>query len=270
LPRQSEVGAKKYSTMNAKERRKLLRVQQRAVEKETEAPVRNEVELKPKEIKKGEQEVNPQEATSVEGQKDEQQGDVTQLNSKQRRLLLRKQKRDTEGNSNEEKGIQTKPRKKRKRQEIKENKLAPVISVAESNESNDDDNADEKNKKNKIHRTLFVGQLPFKCTEELIRKHFEEAGDIQVRMLTDKKTNKFRGLAFIEVKDNKALGAALSRHHTLLHGRRINVELTAGGGGTKSTKRKEKIETMRKKQSVKQIEKVSQRSTNYEQQSIYY
>ncbi|CEG38972.1 h aca ribonucleoprotein complex subunit 1 [Plasmopara halstedii] len=106
-----------------------------------------------------------------------------------------------------------------------------------------------------IHLTLFVGQLPFKATEEMIRKHFAESGEIQVRMLTDKKTKKFKGMAFIEVKDSKALGAALSRHHTLLLGRRINVEMTASGGGTKSENRRNKIDLLRKKQSNVQVEK---------------
>uniref|UniRef100_A0AAV1UQX3 RRM domain-containing protein n=1 Tax=Peronospora matthiolae TaxID=2874970 RepID=A0AAV1UQX3_9STRA len=106
-----------------------------------------------------------------------------------------------------------------------------------------------------IHLTLFVGQLPFRATEGMIRNHFSEAGEIKLRMLTDKKTKKFRGMAFIEVKDSKALGAALSRHHTLLQGRRINVELTASGGGTNSENRRTKLDVLRKKQSSVQVEK---------------
>ncbi|CAI5713524.1 unnamed protein product [Hyaloperonospora brassicae] len=114
---------------------------------------------------------------------------------------------------------------------------------------------EEKGAPKSIHLTLFVGQLPFRATEGMIRKHFAEAGDIKLRMLTDEKTKKFRGLAFIEVKDSKALGAALSRHHTLLQGRRINVELTASGGGNKSENRRSKIDELRKKQSSVQVEK---------------
>ena len=45
----------------------------------------------------------------------------------------------------------------------------------------------------KIHRTLFVGQIPFRTTKEDIQKHFEEAGEIQVRMLTNRTTGKFKG-----------------------------------------------------------------------------
>ncbi|OQR86207.1 hypothetical protein ACHHYP_10854 [Achlya hypogyna] len=114
------------------------------------------------------------------------------------------------------------------------------------------ENANEK----RIHLTLFLGQLPFTATEDKIRKHFHEAGEIKIRMATDKQTNKFKGTAFIEVADSKALGAALSRHHSLLDGRRINVELTANGGGKKSELRTSRIKQLREKQSAKQIEKV--------------
>ncbi|KAF0684356.1 Aste57867_23669 [Aphanomyces stellatus] len=107
-----------------------------------------------------------------------------------------------------------------------------------------------------IHLTLFLGQLPFNATEALVRAHFAEAGEIKVRMLTDKTTKKFKGTAFIEVKDSAALGAALARHHSLLNGRRINVELTANGGGTKSELRQTRIKELRDKQKVKQVEKV--------------
>ena len=61
-----------------------------------------------------------------------------------------------------------------------------------------------------------------------------------VRMLTDKKTKKPRGCAFIDLADKEAFDKAMRLHHTSLDGRQIRVELTAGGGG-KSAKRKQKI-----------------------------
>ena len=50
-----------------------------------------------------------------------------------------------------------------------------------------------------------------------------------------------RGIAFIEFPNSTLLQQALKLHHTDLDGRRINVELTAGGGGSGQV-RKEKIE----------------------------
>ncbi|OWZ01507.1 hypothetical protein PHMEG_00027084 [Phytophthora megakarya] len=164
---------------------------------------------------------NTEVAASTDGQ---------ELNAQQRRLLKRQAKRQAAGV--EEK----RPPKKHKKQAATGEEDSP------------------KNRKS-IHLTLFVGQLPFRATEASIRKHFAEAGEIKLRMLTDKKTKRFKGTAFIEVKDSKALGAALSRHHTLLQGRRINVELTASGGGNKSENRRTKIDLLRKKQSNVQVEK---------------
>jgi RNA recognition motif-containing protein len=58
-----------------------------------------------------------------------------------------------------------------------------------------------------------------------------------VRLLTPKVTRtgatvaKSKGCAFLEFSAKPALQAALRLHQSELDGRRINVELTAGGGG---------------------------------------
>lgn len=62
-----------------------------------------------------------------------------------------------------------------------------------------------------------------------------------VRLLTDKVTKKPRGIAFLEFSNFSDLDLALSKHHSDFKGRRINVELTVGGGGNKSENRKKKI-----------------------------
>jgi len=50
-----------------------------------------------------------------------------------------------------------------------------------------------------------------------------------------------RGIAFLEFPNATLLQQALKLHHTDLDGRRINVELTVGGGGS-GTARKEKLD----------------------------
>jgi nucleolar protein 6 len=62
-----------------------------------------------------------------------------------------------------------------------------------------------------------------------------------IRLLTDKVTKKPRGIAFLEFSNSSDLDLALSKHHSDFKGRRINVELTVGGGGNKSENRKKKI-----------------------------
>ena len=89
---------------------------------------------------------------------------------------------------------------------------------------------------------VFVGQLPFYLeNDKIIRKHFQEVGcKIKaVRMLSDKKTKKFRGIAFLELEDKESLVQALTLHQSRLGHKKINVEISSGGGGN-GAKRKHK------------------------------
>jgi hypothetical protein len=65
-----------------------------------------------------------------------------------------------------------------------------------------------------------------------------------VRLLTPKPkvgatpstTTKSKGCAFLEFSDWTSLQQGLRLHHSVLEGRKINVELTAGGGGKSDTR----------------------------------
>lgn len=64
-----------------------------------------------------------------------------------------------------------------------------------------------------------------------------------VRLLTPKVSaakpvTKSKGCAFLEFKDRQGVQQALKLHHSQLDGRKINVELTAGGGGKGETRLK--------------------------------
>ncbi|SOV01330.1 related to NOP6 - protein with possible role in rRNA processing [Ustilago sp. UG-2017a] len=114
---------------------------------------------------------------------------------------------------------------------------------------------------------LFIGNMAFTTTTDTISKHFgQTCGEVPyVRLLTkkadpnalanlpaskrksiakgkaqDPTKAQSKGCAFVEFKSSEALRKALKFHHTMLEGRNINVELTAGGGG-KSESRQEKI-----------------------------
>ncbi|ETS63959.1 hypothetical protein PaG_02291 [Moesziomyces aphidis] len=114
---------------------------------------------------------------------------------------------------------------------------------------------------------LFVGNMAFTTTTDNIAKHFgQTCGEVPtVRLLTrkadpnalanlpaskrksiakgkaqDPTQPQSKGCAFVEFKSSDALRKALNFHHTMLEGRKINVELTAGGGG-KSENRQNKI-----------------------------
>jgi nucleolar protein 6 len=75
-----------------------------------------------------------------------------------------------------------------------------------------------------------------------------------VRLLTPKprpgapppsKTIKSKGCAFLEFFNKSSLQQGLRLHHSVLDGRQINVELTAGGGGN-STSRVAKLKERNK------------------------
>ena len=103
----------------------------------------------------------------------------------------------------------------------------------------------------------FVGQLSFNTTKEQLLEHIRSnlgkelpqvtSENIQIRMLTDSKTKKSRGMAFVQVQEPDTLYALLKLHQTFLDGRRINVERSAGGNKNSKT-RKEKLSKYRQDQ----------------------
>lgn len=111
---------------------------------------------------------------------------------------------------------------------------------------------------------VFVGNLPYDTTVDQIKAHFAKILPSSVRHSTDKGTGKSKGFAFLEFDNYDKMKTCLKLyHHSIFDpegkdtagaddnaetagkkrkGRRINVELTAGGGG-KSKGRKAKIRT---------------------------
>lgn len=114
----------------------------------------------------------------------------------------------------------------------------------------------KKKMKKKNPYILFVGQLSFEATADTLFDHiktnledsFQVSKDtVKVRLLTDSKTKRSRGMAFVELSDPEVMYACLKLHHTMLQGRRINVERSAGGGRN-SENRKAKISHYRTEQ----------------------
>ena len=89
---------------------------------------------------------------------------------------------------------------------------------------------------------VFLGNLPHLPPAELtplLNAHFPVPPK-HIRVPTKKGSNAPQGYAFAEFDSSSALEKALRCHHTALGARKINVELTAGGGG-KSDNRMGKI-----------------------------
>ncbi|KAJ1814764.1 hypothetical protein H4S02_004371 [Coemansia sp. RSA 2611] len=97
---------------------------------------------------------------------------------------------------------------------------------------------------NAVRFIAFVGNVPFKTTAQELQEFLKAANPTSVRLMTDKDTGKSRGFAFVDFASSADLKHALKFHHMPLGTKKINVELTAGGGGN-SNVRKEKLQRRR-------------------------
>jgi nucleolar protein 6 len=94
----------------------------------------------------------------------------------------------------------------------------------------------------------FPGNLKYTTSVEALKTHFSSCDSLPtIRLLKPKSTTttKSKGYAFLEFADRNSLQQALKLHHSELEGRKINVELTAGGGG-KGEKRLQKVKERNK------------------------
>ncbi|PFH59605.1 hypothetical protein XA68_12092 [Ophiocordyceps unilateralis] len=113
---------------------------------------------------------------------------------------------------------------------------------------NDDDEGRAAEEGKADRHIVFVGNLPYSATQESVWAHFAALKPVSVRCLTRRDNSaECRGVAFVEFAHAASQRACLDRfHHSVFDGRRINVELTAGGGG-KTQHRKDKISAKNKK-----------------------
>lgn len=101
-------------------------------------------------------------------------------------------------------------------------------------------------------KNLFVGNLPFNSTEDALRTHFAQFGEIrQVRIMTDRDTGKPRGFAFVEMaNDEEADKAIAALNGKEFEGRPLTVNEArprpdrgaggrSGGGGYGGGRRRE-------------------------------
>jgi cold-inducible RNA-binding protein len=84
---------------------------------------------------------------------------------------------------------------------------------------------------------LFVGNLPFHATEDLVSKRFAQCGGVvSVSVVTDRETGRSRGFAFVEMETTEAAQKAIAElDGQNLEGRSLSVRVAEdrkkGGGG---------------------------------------
>ncbi|MBD3391238.1 MAG: RNA-binding protein [Chitinivibrionales bacterium] len=62
-----------------------------------------------------------------------------------------------------------------------------------------------------MSKRLFVGNLPFRATEDELRTFFEPMGAVhEVAIVTDRQTGRSRGFGFVEM-DDEAADAAMAQ-----------------------------------------------------------
>lgn len=187
------------------------------------------------------------------------------LSKKEKKALEFKQKLKAskkKSKSEKSEGKKEEESKKRKRDEKDESKTtkpetkkvkSATTETPKATNSSENTNTESKNKKKRKKRKsgsgdgsdkgprfiLFVGNLPFSYQVQELETHFQSCKPDVIRP-RDKK-----GFAFVEYSGDDAsrrMTIALSKlHHSLFMGRKINVELTAGGGGN-TQNRKMKIQ----------------------------
>ncbi len=73
-------------------------------------------------------------------------------------------------------------------------------------------------------KTLYVGNLPYRANESVVRQLFEEHGKVMtVRLLKDKNTGKRRGFGFVEMAESDADSAIKSLNDSEFQQRTLKV-----------------------------------------------
>jgi nucleolar protein 6 len=122
---------------------------------------------------------------------------------------------------------------------------------------------DKEEKQSQKRFIVFVGNLPYLPSPELqpaLQSHFPSP-PISIRIPTKKGTNDPQGFAFLEFDTPSALEKALRCHHTMLLKRKINVELTAGGGG-KGASRLAKVKQKNEALAVERKQRIDEEKKN--------
>lgn len=85
-----------------------------------------------------------------------------------------------------------------------------LIKDSDNYEGRPDKNDLVSSSKNPPSRILFVGNLSFDTSDDLLRKHFQHCGEIiKIRMATFQDSGKCKGFAFVDFKDESGATDAL-------------------------------------------------------------
>jgi len=87
---------------------------------------------------------------------------------------------------------------------------------------------------------IYVGQLPYSVTEDVLRTMFSEFGELEsVRIISDRETGRSKGFGFVEMPNNSDADRAIKAlNGKEVDGRNIKVNpADPGGKRPKSSRR---------------------------------
>lgn len=123
----------------------------------------------------------------------------------------------------------------------------------------------------RIPYIVFIGQLSYETTQEDIEAHLRKhgiEGPVTVRLLTTPETGQCKGMAFVEVEGARELHKCIALHHSVLKGRRINVEKSCGGSNRDA--RADRLRQKRDEQESKVRETIDRMLQEYEDRGVVH
>lgn len=79
--------------------------------------------------------------------------------------------------------------------------------------------------------TAYVGNLPFRATEQDVEEVFKGLGVKSVRLIKDRETDRFKGFGFVEFEGREDLQEALTHDGQTVEEQQIRVDVASGGRG---------------------------------------
>ena len=145
-----------------------------------------------------------------------------------------------------------------------ESKTSAVDTVERNDFSSENTSTHKEDNIPVIPYIVFVGQLDFAVKASDLHDHFRNGGvegNITVRLNTDPTNGRSKGTAFVELDGPQELHKCMGLHHTMLQGRRINVEKTCGGRNKEL--RSQRIKSRRESQKIRESQDIDRIVNSY-------
>jgi cold-inducible RNA-binding protein len=71
---------------------------------------------------------------------------------------------------------------------------------------------------------VYIGNLPYTATREEIEDFFSDCGEVgEVRIITDRETDRSKGFGFVTFNDDDAFQSALKKDEEEMGGRKLRI-----------------------------------------------